>query len=124
MWQRNQRQNAVRLFLRRLGMLAFLILIAVSVSGVWGVYKKERESAALRTQVERERTDLLNRQALLESDLSRLKTDRGLEESLREQFALAERGEGLIVIVEPPAPSATKATSTFQTWLHRVFSWW
>src|SRR3989344_5497098 len=101
MWSRNQRQNAVRLFLRRLGMLALLGLIAVSISGVWGVYKKERESAELRAQIERERADLKARRALLESDLNSLKTDRGIEEALREQYALAENGEQLIVIVDP-----------------------
>src|SRR3989344_6389174 len=123
MWSRNQRQNAVRLFLRRLGMLALLGLIAVSVSGVWGVYKKERESAELRAQVERERADLIARQALLESDLDRLKTDRGIEEALREQYALAENGEQLIVIVDPQSPPAVEATSTVREWL-REFFWW
>ena len=123
MWSRNQRQNAVRLFLRRLGMLALLGLIAVSVSGVWGVYKKERESAELRAQVERERGDLIARQALLESDLDRLKTDRGIEEALREQYALAENGEQLIVIVDPQSPPAVEATSTVREWLRKFF-WW
>jgi len=123
MWSRNQRQNAVRLFLRRLGMLALLGLIAVSVSGVWGVYKKERESAELRAQVERERADLIARQALLESDLDRLKTDRGIEEALREQYALAENGEQLIVIVDPQSPPAVEATSTVREWLRKFF-WW
>ena len=123
MWSRNQRQNAVRLFLRRLGMLALLGLIAVSVSGVWGVYKKERESAELRAQVERERGDLIARQALLESDLDRLKTDRGIEEALREQYALAENGEQLIVIVDPQGPPAVEATSTVREWLRKFF-WW
>src|SRR3989338_6900838 len=123
MWSRNQRQNAVRLFLRRLGMLALLGLIAVSISGVWGVYKKERESAELRAQVERERADLTARRALLESDLNSLKTDRGIEEALREQYALAESGERLIVIVDREAPASVEATSTVREWLRKFF-WW
>ena len=124
MWSRNQRQNAVRLFLRRLGMLALLGLIAVSISGVWGVYKKERESAELRAQVERERADLTARRALLESDLNSLKTDKGIQEALREQYALAENGEQLIVIVDPQAPTPVKATSTVREWLRKAFWWW
>jgi len=104
-------------------MLVLLGLIAVSVSGVWGVYKKERESAELRTQVERERADLISRRALLESDLNSLKTDRGIEEALREQYALAERGEQMIVIIDPEVPVPTKATSTVGEWLRKFF-WW
>ena len=104
-------------------MLALLGLIAVSVSGVWGVYNKERESAELRAQVERERADLIARQALLESDLNSLKTDRGIEEALREQYALAESGERLIVIVDPQGPASVEATSTVREWLRKFF-WW
>jgi cell division protein FtsB len=124
MWSQKQRISAVRIFLRRLGMLALLGLIAISASGVWGVYKKERESAVLRAQVERERSDLVNRHAQLEADISRLNTDRGLEEALREQFSLAEEGERLIIIVEPSISNDVAATSTFRAWLHGVFPWW
>lgn len=124
MLSRNQRQNAVRLFLRRLLMLALLILMAVSLSGVWGVYRKDRESAELRTQAERERADLLDRKALLESYLASLKTDRGIEKSLREQYALAENGEQLIIIVDPNIPEPIKATSTVREWIRKTIWRW
>ncbi len=124
MWSRNQRQSAVRLFLRRLRLFGLLVLVVIAASGAWGVYRKERESATRRAEAERERTDLLERQSQLEGDLARLKTDRGLEETLREQYALAERGEKLIVIVDPPAPTPSKATSTVREWLRKTFWWW
>ena len=123
MWSRNQRQNAVRLFLRRTGLLALLFLVFLAASGAWGVYEKERESKKLRLLAEAEREDLFMRQAQLESDTTQLKTDRGLEEALREQFALAERGEQLIVIVDPPTPVPIHATSTIGEWLGNLF-WW
>ncbi len=102
-------------------MLVLFILIAVSISSVWGVYKKERESAELRTQALRERSELQGRRAVLESDLASLNTDRGIEESLREQYALAESGESLIVIVDPQAPAPIKAASTVREWLRKAF---
>src|SRR3989344_628717 len=121
MWSRNQRQNAVRLFLRRTGLLALLFLVFLAASGAWGVYEKERESKKLRLLAEAEREDLFMRQAQLESDTTQLKTDRGLEEALREQFALAERGGQLIVIVDPPTPVPIHATSTIGEWLGNLF---
>ena len=120
----HQRQSAARLLLRRVGLLALFVIVLIAASGVWGVYKKERESAELRSQVERERDDLLKRQEQLEGDLALLKTDRGVEEALRSQFALAEVGEKLIVIVEPPSPQPLKATSTVREWLQKALWWW
>lgn len=119
-----QRRNPARLFLRRLGLLALIALAALALGGVWNVYHKERESAGLRVQAESERADLLEREVRLKDDIAELKTDRGLEEALREQYALAERGEHLIVIVEPTASASVEATSTFKTWFEKLFFWW
>ncbi len=102
-------------------MFVLFILIAFSISSVWGVYKKERESAELSMQALRERTELNDRRSVLESDLASLKTDRGIEESLRKQYALAESGENLIVIVDPQTPAPIKATSTVREWLRKAF---
>ena len=89
------------------------------------MYKKERESAILRVQAENERADLLKREARLKEDIDTLGTDRGLEEALREQYALAERGEGLIVIVEPQTPESVQATSSDALkWFQKIFFWW
>jgi cell division protein FtsB len=119
-----QRRNPARLFLRRLGLLALLALALVALGGVWNVYQKERESAGLRMQAESERADLAERELRLKDDIAELKTDRGMEEALREQYALAEKGEHLIVIVEPTAPAPVEATSTFRTWFESIFQWW
>lgn len=124
MWSRNQRHGVVRLLLRRVGMLVLLVLVFLASSSVWSVYEKDRESRKLRLQAEAEKSDLLFRQAQLERGVTEIHTDRGLEEALREQYAFAERGEKLIVIVEPPTPAPLEATSTFQGWFKKAFGWW
>lgn len=124
MWSRNQRQIAVKLFFKRLGLLVLFGLFAIAASGVWGVYQKASESGKLRKEAELEKADLVERQARLGEDISQLNTDRGLEEALREQFALAAQGEKLIVIVEPPSATATKATTTVGEWFKNTFWWW
>lgn len=123
MWSRNQRQAATRLFLRRLGLLALFALVVFAASGVWGVYRKERESAERRTEAETARADLEEREGQLSADIERLKSDRGLEETLREQYGLAERGEQLIVIVDSAATSI-HGTSTRRGLFRRIFRWW
>src|SRR3989344_232442 len=106
------KRDPARLFLKRISLAALLFVVAVAVSGVWGVYKKERESSVLRAQAENERADLLDREMRLEEDIAKLQTDRGMEEALREQYALAQRGEGLIIIVDPPVSVPVHATSS------------
>lgn len=122
MWSRNQRQAATRLFLRRLGLLVLFALVVFAASGVWGVYLKERESAERRTEAETARADLEKREGQLSADIERLKSDRGLEQTLREQYGLAERGEQLIVIVDTAA-ATTGETSSSRGLLRKLF-WW
>ena len=119
-----QPRNPLKLFGKRLALLLLLTLVIVAISGVWGVYKKERESRALRAEAETRLTDLASRKAQLEADIAKLKTPRGMEEVLREQYRLAKSGEGLIVIVDPPTPVPTEATSTMMEWFQKTLSWW
>ena len=118
-----QRSDPVRLLRRRLLIVVLLMLIAVTVRGVWGVYKKEKESRQLRHEAELQLEDLKSREASLRSDISELKSDRGREEVLREEYELAKEGEGVIVIVEPPASSPEPQSKTVE-WFHRFFPWW
>lgn len=119
-----QRRDPARLFLRRIGTLALLVGVVIAGMSVWGVYNKEKESRTLRVQAENERAELVSREARLTSDISQLRTERGMEKALREQYAFAEEGEGLIVIVEPETREVEAATSTWQGWMHKFLPFW
>ena len=113
----------MRLLRQRIFLVILLLLVVVSVRGVWGVYKKERGSRELRHEAELKLADLKAREASLRADISELKSDRGMEEVLRKDYELAKDGEGLIVIVEPKE-SAPSEDSRSTKWLHRAFPWW
>lgn len=119
----SQRSDPVKLLQRRLIIVCLLILVAVAVRGVWGVYQKERESRMLREEAEIQLADLKTREASLRDDISELKSDRGMEEVLREEYQLAQPGEGLIVIVEPKETSPASSSKAME-WLHKAFPWW
>ncbi len=119
-----QRNDPVRLFARRLGIGALLFLIAVAAGGVWNAYQKERESYTLRMQAEGQLSDLQEREGKLTTDIANLQTDRGMEEVLREQYALAAQGERLIVIVESPQSAPAHSTSTFLEKIKKAILWW
>jgi len=119
-----QRRDPLRLFGRRLLLATLFVLVILAASGVWGVYRKEHESRILRTQAEAQLADLSERRAQLEADIAKLKTPRGMEETLREQYQLAKSGEGLVIIVDSPTPAPTQATSSVMEWFNRALSWW
>ena len=119
-----QRNDPVRLFGRRLVIVALLILVIAVAWGVWNAYQKERESGALRAEAEAQLGDFAQRQTKLIDDIADLQTDRGKEEVLREQYALGAIGEGLIVIVDQPAAEPVHATSTILDKFRKAFRWW
>lgn len=107
-------------------MLLMLFVTALALSsGVWNIARKARESAALKRQAQAQFADLSRREGQLTSDIEKLKTDRGKEEALRQQYALAAEGEKLIVIIDPEIETPVVATST--SVIQRIidyFRWW
>ncbi|HWO07095.1 MAG TPA: septum formation initiator family protein [Candidatus Paceibacterota bacterium] len=117
-----QRRDPLRLMWRRLGAIFMLVIIAVALRGVWGVYQKAQESAVLRAEAEAKLAELKDREHQLRTDIANLKSERGIEAELRERYDVAGEGEGVIVIVEPPTPPPEPPASRFQQF-RNWFSW-
>lgn len=120
-----KRSEAVRLFGRRSMMLGLFILVLGAGGSVWSVYNKSRDSAILKQEAQAQLQDLSKRKEELTAVIGKLHTDRGVEEALRQQYALAAEGEGVVVIVDD-APTSTpqQATSTRQSnWFENIFGW-
>ncbi|MBI4087998.1 hypothetical protein HY418_01275 [Candidatus Kaiserbacteria bacterium] len=122
---RGQRGDPVRLLGRRLLLMVLFAIAVAGIFGVWNTYQKEREAALLNHEAQAQASDLSEREAQLEKDITNLQTDRGKEAVLRQQYALAARGERVIVIVDQLAqPAPTASSSAFVEWLHKTFPWW
>lgn len=118
------RRDLARLFWKRAGTLALLIVVLFVALSVWRVYKKERESRILRDMAERQAADLSVQQTELSAHIERLQTERGKEAALREQYAVGKQGEGLIIIVDPKQEQPVQATSTFRSWVRKFLPFW
>src|SRR4051812_1928105 len=93
--------DPLRLMWRRL-LIALLSIVVISVMwGVWDIYRKNSEAGRLRSEAEARLKDVQTQEAKLQSDYKKLSTSRGMEEALREQYAVAAEGESMVVIVEP-----------------------
>jgi hypothetical protein len=53
-----------------------------------------------------------------------LRTVRGKEEALREQYEVGRDGERLIIIVEPKVPEPIHASTTWEKWVTRYLPFW
>ena len=119
-----QKSDPVRLFWRRVLLGVLFALVIFGISGVWRIYTRERESAVLNQESQAHLAELTRRQDQLKSNIANLNTDRGKEAALRQQYQVGKPGEGLIIIVNPPTPVATKATSTpIVQWFKDLVSW-
>ena len=120
-----ERRDPVRIFARRLMLLGLFLLVVLAMSGVWGVYRKDQESAILKEEAVAQLNALSSQQDQLAASIGELQTERGKEAALRQQYNVGNAGEGMVIIVEPPKPAMTTATTTpFQAWLQHTFSWW
>lgn len=104
----------MRLMWRRVLAVVLLLILAIAMRGVWGVYKKSQESRELKIEAEATLNDLQTREKELRADIANLKSDRGVEAELRERYDLAKEGESVVVIVDPPAPTPEPKPTTFQ----------
>ena len=124
MAMRERQRLIVKLFWRRLLMLGLLTLVVFSLFSVWGVYTKERDSRVLRERAEAELAELQEQQFALSQRIESLRTDRGKEAALRQQYELGKEGETLIVIVEPEASEPVQATSSIRQWVRKFLPFW
>ena len=120
-----KRSDPVRLFARRLALLALFLIVVAAASALWDVYKKERESRVLKNQAEAQLYNLTMQEDHLTAEIARLQTARGKEEMLRQNYEMAKEGENMIMIIEPPESPVIEATSTtMMRWMHRLIPFW
>ena len=86
---------------------ALSILFFFALSAVWGVYEKYHEAKQNKDAARAEQESMAERVRSLESEVALLKTDRGIEKKIREEFGFAKEGEGVILII----PDETQAES-------------
>ena len=81
--------------------LIFLgLLVLLFAWGVIGFIGKMQTTRENREIAENKVAELEKQKQLLSADITKLQTEEGVEESIREKFGLVKEGESVIVVVE------------------------
>ena len=80
-------------------LVLFLIIILFAYNTI-GLIEKERETNKNKISELKKIDDLRKRESDLSKDISKLNTDEGIEESVRDKFQVVKPGEKMVVIVD------------------------
>ena len=94
------------------------IMIFIFAWSVCGLVGKMQETIKNKKIAENKINDLQKEKTELLSNINQLKTDKGVEENIREKYGLAKEGEGMVVIVDdknlPVIDTKNKSAGFFQ----------
>ena len=90
--------------------LVMFALSVVSLHGAWGMYQKSKEAVSNRDRAVLEANVLMAHEKELHGDISKLSSDRGQEEEIRNRFMVAKDGEKVIIVSEPDNETAHTVT--------------
>jgi len=80
--------------------IALFVVAAFVSTSVFTRFGVEREMAAKREAVARELQDLETQANALESQVGRLKSERGIEEEIRNRYQVSKKGEQVVVVLD------------------------
>ncbi len=81
--------------------LAVFVLSIVTLNGAWGMYQKSQEAITNKDKAVLEANVLMAHEKELRADISKLSSERGQEEEIRNRFMVAKDGEKVIIVSEP-----------------------
>ncbi|TSC67395.1 MAG: hypothetical protein CEO19_249 [Parcubacteria group bacterium Gr01-1014_73] len=97
-------------------LVILLVIVGRAVINIYGRYQDSRAGLAL---AEKELAAMENKEMALEKTTTKLKTEQGIEEAIRQKYQVAKDHEQLIVIVndeqKKPTDATTKTTGWWQT---------
>lgn len=98
-----------------------ILLFVLMVFFIWSVISfigKRQETYKNKRIAEEKIENLKQQKDKLYSDILKLKTEKGMEENIRNKFGFAREGEGVIVVVEDENKNEIKKESKSETFLN------
>lgn len=120
-----QKKKGLKEIMRTKPALVFLaIVVVVFAWSAIGLVGKAMETARNKNIALNKITELQHQKEKLTSDIEKLNTDRGIEESIREKFGWAKEGEKMIMVIDdknPPVIDENVDKKGFFSFLKNLF---
>jgi len=123
MFDFQQKRKIKKIAYSRLTIFILFVLVILLGRSTYQIYKKERLSSANYNEVKKEFEDLKNRQTMLDSEITRLKTDVGMEEEIRSKFSVAKPGETVVVVVDSSSSTSTDNNPPNKSFWSKLIGW-
>ncbi len=111
-----QKRKIKKAVYSKLSLVVLVVFILFLLHSTYGIYVKERFSAKNLASVQKDYDNLKSREEMLNSEISRLQTEEGMEEDIRNKFSVAKPGEELVVIVDKESSTTEKENEVISFW--------
>ncbi|MEA1929650.1 MAG: hypothetical protein U9M92_02070 [Patescibacteria group bacterium] len=105
-----------RIIYSKWAVAVLIVLVLLLLRSVILTWQRERLAGDGLTEVREQVAALEVRKEQLAADLALLETERGVEERIRRQFAVAKEGEKVMTVVLPDRPADSAAPSAILPW--------
>jgi cell division protein FtsB len=116
-----EKKKFKNIFYTQFTVFILAVILIFSVHGVWGVYKKASIAYSNRNLALNNLNELKERESELVLKIKKLKTDRGIEEEIREKFGVVKKGEEMVIIVDS---KDEKSKNDKERTIGIIESWW
>lgn len=108
-----------------LALIVLLGILVVFIYNIVGLIEKERETTKKKNMILSNIETLRARENSLSKDIEKLKTEEGVEETIRDKYQVVKEGEKMVIIVDEEkkeVPLVEKETKHgFVEWIKGIF---
>lgn len=117
-----QKRKINKVIYSKVTLLVLLIIVIFLGKATFDVYQKSKLSSDNYASVFKDYNGLKDRKAMLDSEITRLKTDAGMEEEIRSKFSVAKPGETVVVVINSTSGSSTDSQNNKNSFWN-FFGW-
>jgi cell division protein FtsB len=118
-----QKRKVRKILYSKVTLCIVVLLVLLLVHSTYGVYQKEKLSATALTETANEYNSLKDRETMLNSEISKLNTDAGLEEEIRSKFSVAKPGETVVTVLGGSGNATSAANASSKGFWQSILSW-
>ncbi|MFA6392876.1 MAG: septum formation initiator family protein [Candidatus Paceibacterota bacterium] len=94
------RKNKYNFWHSPLVLIVLFCVLILFIYNIIGLIEKERETTEKKNVILSNIETLRNREKILSNDIEKLKTEEGVEETIRDKYQVVKEGEKMVVIVD------------------------